>query len=551
MADACGNASESHMGWGKTTGRRAMVLVPIALVLVLVLSALLSGGVAAESAVPHSEPAAATDPFPPVPGLRPQVEFWIDVFTHLRQNEVLLHDTQFPRLRYEVYTLPGTVDAGLSRDQVRFIDARKQRLAARLETLEDKLGHGESLSPSEKELQRLLEAAGGRDAVHDAALRVRSQRGLREQFLAGVRRSGRYMAQMRRIFAEEKLPPDLAYLPHVESSFNIAARSTAGAAGIWQFTRPTGRHYLHVSDAIDERLDPIAATRAAAAYLRSAHELLDDWGLAVTSYNHGTTGVLRASNLYGRDLERIVREYHSDSFGFASRNFYTEFLAVREILSHPETYFDAPLELDAPVQLQSLVLPRPVSAPRLARVVGADIGRLAEANPAWMDRAVRGKVSLPANTEVWLPVGMRIAADDVTSHLRVAERHAPPLPVLDGQARTGLYRVRTGDTLGSIALRQDVNLSALRSLNGISPDSGHIRAGQQLKLPAGRTESRRAAATTMAKPGLHLVRDGENPFVIAQRYRISLSSLLAENGLVQDAIIHPGQHLRIPAETKP
>ena len=298
-------------------------------------------------------------------------------------------------------------------------------------------------------------------------------------------------------------------------------------------------------------VDPIAATRAAAAYLRSAHELLDDWGLAVTSYNHGTTGMRRASNLYGRDLERIVQEYRSDSFGFASRNFYTEFLAVREILSHPETYFDEPLEIDTPVRLQSLVLPRPVSAPRLARVVGDDIERLAEANPAWMDKAVRGKVALPANTEVWLPVGMRIAGDEVTSHLRVAERNAPPLPVLDGQAHTGLYRVRAGDTLGSIALRQDVSLSALRSLNGIKPDSGHIRAGQQLKLPAGRTESRRAAATTKAKPGLHLVRNGENPFVIAQRYRISLSSLLAENGLVQDAIIHPGQRLRIPAETKP
>ena len=246
-------------------GRRAMVLLPGALALFL--SALMSG-VAADPVVPHSDPAAATDPFPPVPGLRPQVEFWIDVFTQLRQNEVLLHDTQFPRLRYEVFTLPGTVDAGLSRDQVSFLDARKQRLAAQLETLEIKLGRGEPLSPSEQELQRRLEAAGGRDAVHDAAQRVRSQRGLRERFLAGVRRSGRYMAQMRRIFAEEKLPPDLAYLPHVESSFNIEARSTAGAAGIWQFTRPTGRRYLHVSDALDERLDPIKETGISQIQLR-------------------------------------------------------------------------------------------------------------------------------------------------------------------------------------------------------------------------------------------------------------------------------------------
>ena len=365
-----------------------------------------------------------------------------------------------------------------------------------------------------------------------------------------MRRSGRYLAQMRRIFAEQHVPPDLALLPHVESSFTIEARSTAGAAGIWQFTRPTGRRYLHVSNALDERLDPIAATRAAAAYLRSAHDLLGDWALAVTSYNHGTTGMLRAVKQYGVDFERIVREYDSDTFGFASRNFYAEFLAVREILNHPEKYFDEPLQLDAPVQLDSLVLPRPTSAPHLAHVVGADLETLANVNPAWLNRAVQGKVALPVNTVVWLPRRTHRAGNEVAARLRVAERNVPPLPVLDGQARKRLYRVRAGDTLGAIASRQGVSLAALRSLNGMKTDSHHIRVGQQLKLPAATAETRRLA-DSKARPGLHLVRDGENPFIIARRYKISLSSLLAENGLIQDAIIHPGQRLRIPAAAKP
>jgi membrane-bound lytic murein transglycosylase D len=531
-------------------GGQVKVLLPG--LFALFLSALPAGVVAAaDQAVSPTDAGAATDPFPSVPGLRPQVEFWIGVFTQLRQNEVLLHDSRYPQLRYEVFTLPGTVDAGLSRDQASFLNARKKQLAASLETLERKLGRGESLSPLEQELQHRLQTMGGPDAVPGAAQRLRAQRGLREQFLAGVRRSGRYLVQMRRIFATGSLPPDLALLPHVESSFNIEARSTAGAAGIWQFTRPTGRRYLHVSDALDERLDPIAATRAAAAYLRSAHELLGDWALAITSYNHGVTGVLRASNRHGPDLERIVREYDSDSFGFASRNFYTEFLAVREILGHPEKYFDATLKFDAPVQLDSLVLPRPTSAPRLAHVTGYDVERLAEVNPAWLDKAVRGKVALPSATVVHLPGGMHIAGDEVVSQLQVAERDAPPLPVLDGQARKELYSVRAGDTLGSIAQRQGVSLSSLRSINGIKPDSHHIRAGQKLKLPAGRVENRRAAASTAAKPGLHQVLHGENPFIIARRYKISLSSLMAENDLVQDAIIYPGQRLRIPAKAKP
>jgi len=525
---------------------RATVLLPG--VLALFLCALPAVTAAAET--PRVDSGTAADPFPSVPGLRPQVDFWIEIFTQLRQNEVLLHDARYPLLRYDRFALPGTVDEGLSKDQAGYLNARKDRLAVRLQTLERKLRHGEPLSPPEQQLQHRIEAAGGADAVHDAAQRLRAQRGLRERFLAGVRRSGRYMAQMRRIFEEQNIPPDLALLPHVESSFNIEARSTAGAAGIWQFTRATGRRYLHLSNALDERLDPIAATRAAAAYLRSAHELLGDWALAVTSYNHGTTGMLRAANQHGPDLERIAREYDSDSFGFASRNFYTEFLAVREILGHPEKYFDEPPKPDAPLQLESLVLPRPTSAPRLARIVGVDPGRLADLNPAWLDRARQGKVALPANTVVWLPRGARSAGNEVTAQLQIAERNAPPLPVLDGRLRKEPYRVRAGDTLGSIARRQGVSLSALRSVNGIGSDSHHIRVGQKLQLPAGGTENARAAAKSTEKPGLHLVRDGENPFIIAQHYKISLSSLLAENGLVQDAIIHPGQRLRIPPASK-
>jgi membrane-bound lytic murein transglycosylase D len=537
------------MDRGMTMDRRAMVLLPG--VLALVLSAALSG-VAAESTILPTDTAAATDPFPPVPGLRPQVEFWIEVFTQLRQNDVLLHDTQYPQLRYEVFTLPGTVDEGLSRDQLDFLNERKDRLADRLALIEDKLGRGEPLNEPEQKLLRQLEAAGGRDAIHDAAQRVRSQRGLRERFLEGVRRSGRYEAKMRKILAEENIPPDLAYLPHVESSFNLEARSTAGAAGIWQFTRPTGRRFMHVSAAIDERLDPIAATRAAAVYLRSAHETLGDWALAITAYNHGTTGVLRAFRQHGADLERIVREYRSETFGFASRNFYTEFLAVREILAHPAKYLDAPVKLDAPVHLESLVLPRPATAPRLARLLQTDLDHLAAVNPAWTQKAVRGKVALPADTEVWLPRGTHISRSEIDAQLRVAERHTRTEHTADGQAeggaRTTFYRVRAGDTLGAIASRQGVSLPALRRLNGIRTDRDIIHVGQRLKLPGKGAASHRAQAS---KPAMHEVRDGENPFVIARRYKISLSSLLAENGLVQDAIIHPGQRLRIPAEATP
>ena len=252
------------MGCGLMMGGRTRVLLPG--LLTLFLSAL-AGAVCADSAFTTANTDATSEPFPAVPGLRPQIEFWVEVFTKLRQNEVLLHDTQYPKLLYEIFVLPGTVNAGLNRDQADYLNARKDRLAARLDLLEHKLARGESLNLSEQQLRQRLLDAGGPGAVHDASQRLRSQRGLRERFLDGVRRSGRYLAQMRSIFAEQHIPTDLALLPHVESSFTIEARSTAGAAGIWQFTRPTGRRYLHMSNALDERLDPIAATQIGRAHV--------------------------------------------------------------------------------------------------------------------------------------------------------------------------------------------------------------------------------------------------------------------------------------------
>jgi hypothetical protein len=89
------------MDMGKTMGGRAYARLPCALARLL--SALPSGGVA-ESVISRTASAATTDPFPSAPGLRPPVEFWIDVFTRLRQNDVLLHAAQLPRLHFEVFT---------------------------------------------------------------------------------------------------------------------------------------------------------------------------------------------------------------------------------------------------------------------------------------------------------------------------------------------------------------------------------------------------------------------------------------------------------------
>ena len=136
------------------------------------------------------------------------------------------------------------------------------------------------------------------------------------------------------------LPPELAALPHVESSFDPTAYSKVGAAGLWQFMRSTGRRFLRIDSTVDERLDPFRETEAAAQLLSYNYRLLGSWPLAITAYNHGAEGMRRARDELGTDdIARIVHDYHSPSFGFASRNFYVSFLAALDGLAGRRALF--------------------------------------------------------------------------------------------------------------------------------------------------------------------------------------------------------------------
>jgi len=159
-------------------------------------------------------------------------------------------------------------------------------------------------------------------------------------FREGLVRSGAWSSHIAEVFANQGLPAELAVLPHVESSFNPAAYSKVGAAGLWQFMRSTGRRYMRIDAAIDDRMDPFRSTEAAAQLLAYNYRLLGTWPLALTAYNHGAAGMRRAKESVGTDdIERIVRTYKSPSFGFASRNFYVSFLAALEVDHNPDKYF--------------------------------------------------------------------------------------------------------------------------------------------------------------------------------------------------------------------
>lgn len=432
----------------------------------------------------YPEPTTATtaaDPFPSLEGLRGHVEFWKKTFGTWGLGQVALHDKEHPSLVYEVLELPGNVTGAYTPEQERFIRARREALEARLQRLEQMAALHAPLTDDEKELAILITTNAGTDAIGGVASRVRSQRGLRERFRTGLEISGRFDAIFRQIFREAGLPEDLACLPHVESSFQVAVRSSAGAVGMWQFTRGAGRRFMNINASLDERWDPVAAARGAAQYLKRSYELLGDWALAVTSYNHGVEGMLRAKGSFGNDFERIVREYDGRSFGFASKNFYAEFLAAREIARDAARFFPDGLKVEPPMGLDRVVLEKSAPAHTLAQRYGVNLRDLAALNPAWTRRAVRGGRPLPAGTEVWLPEGTleRISAK---RNRATAVKRTLPNDASGRAVDAAVHVVRRGETLLKIAASYGVRLTDLLLANEITERS-ILRPGQHLQIP--------------------------------------------------------------------
>jgi membrane-bound lytic murein transglycosylase D len=382
----------------------------------------------------RAAPAGADEIFPCSDEMREGVDFWKNVWTRWTLEQVVLHDTDHPSIVYEVFELPPPAGEVYTDGQREYVKDRREALQTRLAEIELKVAGAMPLADDEKALALQITEAAGSCGIAGASQRVRSQRGMRERFRRGLEISGRYHDAFVAVFREAGLPEDLADLPHVESSFQVAARSSAGAVGVWQFTRGAARKFMLLTPGLDERLDPVAAARGAARYLKTAYDELGSWPLAITSYNHGIEGMRAARDRFGLDFSRILNEYDGRTFGFASKNFYKEFLAARDVAKDRAAYFPEGLVPEAPLVHDRVKLDRPTSAVSVASRYGVPLRRLAAINPAWTARALRGNSPLPTGTEIWLPEGTLERATNLGKKPKTAARapdvESPPIATM-------------------------------------------------------------------------------------------------------------------------
>ncbi|HYB90479.1 MAG TPA: transglycosylase SLT domain-containing protein [Candidatus Binataceae bacterium] len=298
------------------------------------MAAALAIALATVAAGPSALRAETKVPFPRPAPLEPNVQFWVNVFTAYSIRDFVILDRDKVWRIYQVMHLPG--DGSPSRDDIEWANAylksKYGEMLARLAA-----GH----EPNTSEERRVAEMFKGEppSAYAAAAQNLRVQEGLRERFREGLVRSRYYRPTMERIFTQAGVPAELVTLAQVESGFVARAKSGAGAKGIWQFTRSTGRKYLRITRYRDDRFNPIRETEAAAKLLRYNYDVLGDWPLAITAYDYGANGVARAAEECGNDYCRMIREYNGPHFGFAVKNYYSEFLAALQVHRYEEDYF--------------------------------------------------------------------------------------------------------------------------------------------------------------------------------------------------------------------
>jgi membrane-bound lytic murein transglycosylase D len=476
--------------------------------------------------------AAATDLFPRPEALEPNVAFWLRIYSEVPSTRGLIHDTVHLGVVYGEVVFP---DGASARERNRIADAARKPIEKALEALGR--GRRSHLGPTGKAVLASWPRGVRSDELRAAASRVRVQTGQADRFREGLIRAGRYRDHIHATLQEAGLPRDLAALPHVESSFNPAARSRAGAAGLWQFTASTARRFMRVDRVQDQRRDPYTSTRAAAQLLAQNLEITGSWPLAITAYNHGAGGVRRAVRITGStDLAVIVEKYRGRTFGFASRNFYAEFLAAREIEADPEKYF-GPLP-EAPVERFEIVrIEHFVPAGALAKHFGISTAQLRAANPALKETVWSGAKHIPKGFELRLP------ATDVRSLAALPARHRYARQIPDQN-----YTVRRGDALSKIAARHGVTQRQLMALNGLR-NPNRIRIGQKLQLPFAKAPDVVAGVYdypgARAPTGSVVVRAGDTLSQIARRFGTTTAELVRQNGLGNRNRIRIGQVLRL------
>ncbi|MCO4793667.1 MAG: transglycosylase SLT domain-containing protein [Bacteriovoracaceae bacterium] len=407
--------------------------------------------------------------FPVRGSIRIRVDFWKKVYTEITSKEAFIHDSENLKIIYGKAILKKG-----RRGRNNQIRKEKKRLRKILRSIAQK--DYKNLTSEESKVSSII---GKRSKVdlYRMSRNIRFQYGLKDRYYKGLIRSYAYLEYIEKIFSDLKLPHELTYLPHVESSFNYEAYSKVGAAGIWQFMRSTARLYkMKVSYIVDERRDPIKATKAAARFLKDNYRMLKSWPLALTAYNHGPRSVKRAINkLKTTDINKIIENYKGRRFGFASKNFYATFMATVEISEDPRKYFPS-FKKPAAYRFSSLKLDKAYTVEQLSRSLGLKTNTIKKLNPSIRRSVYRSSLYLPRGFSLRVP----------KSNHKEMKKFQLALASMKSKYKDAdfsrMHIVSRGENIFDISRMYRTSMNNLIQFNQIV-DPSRIYPGMKLKIP--------------------------------------------------------------------
>lgn len=341
----------------------------------------------------------------------------------------------------------------------------------------------------------------------------------KEDFTAILSRSGKFLPEIKKTLLSEGIPSDIAYLPLIESGFNPRAVSRKNAVGLWQFIRPTGLRYgLKVNYWVDERMDVEKSTLAAARYLKEMFDEFGSWELALAAYNCGERRVSKAIARTGStDFWALSKKLPKET-----RNYLPKFNAALIIAKNPEEYgFRIK---GAEKDYETVSVPPRKSLAEIANLLNMGYKEISRYNPSLVG------LSTPPGGDYVLKVPKGYGEKLVSVHSELVALKNIEIPF---RTRPTRYTVKPDDSLWKIAKRFGTSIEKLKYANHLS--SSIIHPGQRLEIPT-------KGNVIYVK---HRIRPGENIYVLAKRYGVSIDEIKRANNL-KDSLIIAGKTLSIP-----
>lgn len=283
------------------------------------------------------------------------------------------------------------------------------------------------------------------------------------------------------------IPHELKYLPIIESALNPKAVSRANAKGLWQFMFSTAKIYgLKSNNYIDERFDPIKSTKAAVRYLADLYRLFGKWELAIAAYNCGPGNVKKA----------IVRSDGKTDFWDIyyylpreTRGYLPMFIAANYIMTYHKEHGIFPMEPSTPISTDTIVVSKNLHFKQIAEVCGAEIDEIRALNPQYIKDIIPGE-----NEPYTLRLSNRLVTDFLANEdsiyrhkeqeffprVSIAEMLKQAKANDDGRGTLKRHKIKSGETLGSIARKYRVTVKQIMKWNGMR--NTNIRAGKYLNI---------------------------------------------------------------------